>query len=372
MSSIAVLGGGLAGLVASTLLSRKGFRVKLIERKPYPFHRVCGEYISNEVKPFLKANDLYPEEVAPANITQFELTSINGKRAQMPLDLGGFGVSRYYLDHYLARKAVEAGVELVQEKVSNLKFNGNVFQISSVKSSLETQVVVGAFGKRSNVDKAMDRKFINKRSPYLGVKYHIKYEGHDGGTVALHNFQGGYCGINRVENETFNLCYLSERANVRKWGSIERMEKEVVQKNPFLKDIFSTAYFLFEKPEVINEISFETKHPVEDHVLMCGDAAGMITPLCGNGMAIAVHSAKIVAEVIGKHFNGDNLNRRAMEQEYSQQWNDMFRRRLWIGRKIQNMFGAAWLSNAAVGICNNIPPLAHYLMSKTHGKPIDS
>ena len=55
---------------------------------------------------------------------------------------------------------------------------------------------------------------------------------------------------------------------------------------------------LFEKPEVINEITFEKQDPVSNHILMCGDAAGMITPLCGNGMAMAIHSAKILSGLI--------------------------------------------------------------------------
>ena len=70
------------------------------------------------------------------------------------------------------------------------------------------------------------------------------------------------------------------------------MERQVLLKNPHLKRIFSEADFVFGRPEVINEISFETKDPVENHILMAGDAAGMITPVCGNGMAIAIHSGK--------------------------------------------------------------------------------
>ena len=42
--------------------------------------------------------------------------------------------------------------------------------------------------------------------------------------------------------------------------------------------------------------SFAPKKPVEEHILMSGDAAGLITPLCGNGMAMAIRSAKILSE----------------------------------------------------------------------------
>ncbi|MEM9856595.1 MAG: NAD(P)/FAD-dependent oxidoreductase [Bacteroidota bacterium] len=368
MSKVVVIGGGLGGLVASIILSRQGMSVQLFERKKYPFHRVCGEYISNEVRSFLETNNLFPEKVKPANITRFQLTSINGKSATLPLDLGGFGISRYILDEFLAEKAIESGVQVIHERVSNLSFENDKFKIKTSKNEYEADFIVGAFGKRSALDKKLNRAFIKKRSPYIGVKYHIKYEAHDLNTVALHNFKGGYCGINSVGEDTLNLCYLAERENLRQTGSIPKMEKNILMKNPFLNAIFNNAEFLFEKPEVINEISFDTKKPVESHVLMCGDAAGMITPLCGNGMAIAIHSGKMVAETVLKYGLQPNFNRETIEKEYTVRWSNMFRNRLRTGRRIQKMFGAPWLSNTAVAICNNVKPVANYLMSKTHGE----
>ncbi|MFZ5999522.1 MAG: NAD(P)/FAD-dependent oxidoreductase, partial [Bacteroidota bacterium] len=103
---ITVIGGGLAGLTAAILLARKGFQVRLVEKKRYPFHRVCGEFISNEVRNFLEREQLFPSEVSPPAITTFQLTSTGGKKAEMPLDLGGFGISRFYFDHFLYQKAV--------------------------------------------------------------------------------------------------------------------------------------------------------------------------------------------------------------------------------------------------------------------------
>lgn len=99
-------------------------------------------------------------------------------------------------------------------------------------------------------------------------------------------------------------------------ASIDVMEREVLYKNPYLKSIFQNSDFLFKRPITINEISFERKTPVYQHILMTGDAAGMITPLCGNGMAIAIHTAKLCAEAVLQHrqpFNreawSDNIQR---------------------------------------------------------------
>ena len=50
---LSLLAAGLAGLTAALELSRTGIRIALIEKGDFPRHKVCGEYISNEVRPYL-------------------------------------------------------------------------------------------------------------------------------------------------------------------------------------------------------------------------------------------------------------------------------------------------------------------------------
>ncbi len=369
MVDVIVIGGGLAGLINSILLKRAGFDVHLFEEKKYPFHRVCGEYISNEVIPFLERNNLFPKDLNPSSISNFHLSSVKGKSLKMPLDLGGFGVSRYTLDQWLVEKAESLGVEVKPSRIISCEFNEDHHELIDRDGNFhQAKIVVGAFGKRSTLDKSLNRAFIQKRHPFVGVKYHIKTNEVANDVVELHNFQDGYCGTSRVENDVFNLCYLSHRNNLKKNGSIEKMEEQVLFRNPHLKRIFSNSEFLLEKPEVINEITFEKKEPVFNHILMSGDSAGMITPLCGNGMAMAIHSAKVLTETITQHFNG-KLDRPALENDYVKRWNTLFANRLWVGRSIQRLFGSAWTSELAVFLGKNVSPISRFLMNQTHGDP---
>src|SRR5690606_11555043 len=141
--------------------------------------------------------------------------------------------------------------------------------------------------------------------------------------IALHNFKNGYCGISAIENNANCLCYLTERSMVKEYGSIQEMEQHVMSRNPHLNAIFKEASFLFEKPEVINEISFSAKKPIENHVLMAGDAAGLITPLCGNGMAMAIHAGLIGSTEIIRYFH-IHKDRDQLEKLYSSKWNATF------------------------------------------------
>ncbi|SNS95171.1 Dehydrogenase (flavoprotein) [Ekhidna lutea] len=364
-----IIGGGLAGLISAILLRREGFEVVLFEQKKYPFHRVCGEYISNEVVPFLNHHKLFPLALNPTNISQFQLTSVTGKSLEMPLDLGGFGISRKSFDSWLASKAGDEGVVVINDRIVECLFDKDQFNLKSKRGdSFVSDLVIGAFGKRSTLDKSLQRSFIDRRSPYVGVKYHIKTDAIENNKIALHNFKKGYCGLSAVENETYNLCYLTNRSNLKSSGSIPEMEHEVLKKNPFLNHVFTNSDFLFEKPEVINEISFEKKEPVFNHILMTGDSAGMIAPLCGNGMAMAIHSAKMLSELIIENQKA-GFDRKKLELEYASLWNQNFAKRLSTGRFIQKLFGSPLVSEITVQTGKSFKPFANYLMKKTHGQP---
>jgi len=369
--NVIVVGGGLAGLIASIRLVRSGIACTLIEKKNYPFHRVCGEYISNETLPFLKRESLFSETLSPPAINQFQLSSVNGKSTKLSLDSGGFGISRFTLDNFLYQKALHEGVNvIVEQEVESVFFldDEDMFTVKTPRQEFSASLVIGAFGKRSRMDNTLKRGFIQKRSPYVGVKYHIRTN-HPDNLIGLHNFNGGYCGISNIEDGKTNLCYLVQRKQVKRFKGIRDMEETVLFQNPFLKSIFHSADFLFDNPETINEISFETKEPVLNHILMAGDAAGMIAPLCGNGMAMAIHTGKIVSDLIVQAV-AESRSRAWLEAAYADRWTSTFAGRLRTGRLIQNyLFGSAWSSRVAVNLAVHSSWLAKQIIKKTHGLP---
>jgi len=366
---VVIIGGGLAGLAAALLLADHHIAVTLIEKKSYPFHRVCGEYISNEVLPFLRSIGADPAPLHPAAISRFMLSSPTGKIVETDLDLGGFGISRYTLDNYLYQLALQRGVSFkLQTQVQDVTFQDDTFTLKlSDGEELTAAVVLGAFGKRANLDRQLHRKFFQNRSPYIGVKYHIRFK-QPKDLIALHNFKDGYAGISAVEDDRYCFCYLTTRRNLRQHGSIPSMEKAILYQNPHLKQIFEEAEFLYEQPEVINEISFATKTSIENHMLMCGDAAGMIAPLCGNGMAMAIHGGKIAAEHV-VHYFSNGQNREILESNYARAWNRQFKNRLTVGRTVQHLFGHPFLSEVAVSTLNKFPAGIRFIMKYTHGSP---
>lgn len=367
---ILIIGGGLAGLTAAIHLSKIGLKVILIEKNRYPKHKVCGEYISNEVLSYLKWLELDCEILKPTHLSKFQFSFIDGKMLESKLPLGGFGASRFLLDDFLCKKALENGCEIIQDTVENIMFSKNEFTVTTAKNTVfKTEILIGAYGKRSNIDLELNRDFIRKKAPWLAIKAH--YSGvFPSDLVGLYHFKGGYCGVSKVENEKINICYLADYKTFKQYKDIEEYEKNVVSKNPHLKSILENCKPLFEKPLTISQISFEEKKAVDNHMLMIGDTAGLIHPLCGNGMAMAIHSAKIVSELIESYLQNKITSRLELELKYQKEWNRNFRKRLQIGRILATVFQRQKLANGLLRILIQFPFLLPIIIKKTHGKPI--
>ncbi len=334
---------------------------------------MCGEYISLESWDFLIRLGLDLKQMNLPIITNLQVSATNGKIIQQKLPLGGFGISRYILDFGLMEIARSVGVIIEENtKVNNVTFADNKFSVDTSQHDYTAKIVCGSYGKRSNIDVKWKRPFTlaakNKLNNYIGIKYHLKTD-FPADTIALHIFDDGYCGIVKIEEDKYNLCYLTTAGNLQKSnGSVKEMEQTVLTKNPHLKKIFSESEFLFKSPVTISQISFDKKSQVENHVLMSGDAAGMITPLCGNGMSMALHGSKMAAEQIHLFLQG-MVTRTVMEEQYSRQWQKHFSHRLKIGRRIQSIFGNTWLTESFINLASMFPTLVEILIRQTHGKP---
>ena len=366
---VIIIGGGLAGLVSAIHVSKFQKQVLLIEKNTYPKHKVCGEYISNEVLPYLNSLGINPIKEGATQITKVELTTVNSNLIKGDLPLGGFGMSRYFLDNLLAGKAIENGVVMLQGSVESVSFHKDIFKVQTKNLiTFQSKITIGAFGKRSSLDVKMNRKFIQKKSPYLAVKTHVKGNFPEE-LVALHNFKGGYCGVSKVESNAINLCYITEYSSFKKYKNIKEFQEQVVYKNSYLKEIFTSSKAVFEKPLTISQISFETKKPIENHIIMCGDTAGMIHPLCGNGMGMAISSAQIASIEILDFLN-NKISRKELEKNYLRNWNKEFKVRLKTGHFIAWLFRNQTISQIAYSILKAVPFLLPKIIQFTHGKPL--
>jgi len=364
---IHIVGGGLSGLITALHLLKSGFEVIVFERNDYPKHKVCGEYISNEVLPYLNSLDIDPFNHGAIPLKKLHCSSARGKGVMTPLPLGGFGLSRYAFDLLLYKEVLLAGGRVLKEQVEQITYVSGNFEIETLSGNqFKADLVVGAQGKRSNLYIALSRKFIKQKSPWMAVKSHYKADFQQD-LVGLHNFEGGYCGISNVEHGAVNVCYLAKLDSFYHYKDLKRYQEEVLCKNEHLDTFFEEAIPIFKKPLTISQVSFDHKERVSNHVLMCGDSASLIHPLCGNGMAMAIMGARILSNCIVEN-RERGADRQQLEVAYIRQWEEEFKSRLQWGRGLQRILTRPAATNLGIAALQHTPWLFKKLIEQTHGK----
>ena len=103
---------------------------------------------------------------------------------------------------------------------------------------------------------------------------------------------------------------------------------------------------------------------------MCGDSAGMIHPLCGNGMGMAIRSAQIAAQCIIDYLQEKIESRTAMEQAYENKWQHNFKLRLKMGHFMAYLFRQNRIATLMLNVLRIFPFLVPQIIKMTHGKPM--
>jgi menaquinone-9 beta-reductase len=367
----AIIGGGVAGLALAILLAETGRRTILFEKEAYPYHKVCGEYISNESVNFLRKLGLDLSAYDLPRMDQLLLSSVSGISVKRNLSIGGIGFSRYRLDHLLAQKARAGGVEVrAKTKVRDVEFKDDLFEISFGDEKITARAAAGAYGKNSNIDARLDRtiRAPRERDLFIAVKHHLSLPGYNRTHVEMHNFAGGYCGLSAIEDDRVNMSYITRAENLRKCGNrIAELERRVLSKNPFLEKIIADAKFELEKPLVIAHLHFGLKTMVDAHLLMIGDAAGNIAPLSGNGISMALRSASIAAAGIGSFLDG-RTSRAGMETFFEREYKKAFSARIRYARMVHKTFGKPFLNDLSFCFLKIFPFLVDLTQARIHGR----
>ncbi len=368
----AIIGGGVSGLCLAIQLAGSGLNVVLFEKNNYPINKVCGEYISMESHHFLSELGLPLHNWQLPSINELGISSETGFMLNTPLKLGGFGISRYTLDNELYILAIKNGVTVHQNcKIQNITptTNGNTIEVGG--KTYFAELICGSYGKYTPVFVQEQPDYKQKpmsKINYIGVKYHIKTKLSDN-RIELHNFKNGYCGVSKVDRDLYCLCYLSDSRNLLENGNqINTMEENVLHKNPFLKSYFTESEFVTADPLVISNIQFSKKQTHTNSLLLLGDAAGSISPLCGNGMSIGMRASKLLATEIQIYFNG-HRSKMELNKNYDTAWNKAFNTRIKAGSYIQRFFGKRIATHIALKLLNYTPLLTQKVISLTHGQP---
>ena len=369
---IIIIGAGLSGCSAAIQLGQIGYRVLLLEQNHYPIHKLCGEFLSIEViEIFAKLGILDRVRTLGAQpIHRAYLTTASGASFRSQLPSTALGLSRYQLDLMLFERAQSLNVHC-QDLTKVAGVSGDLakgFLVSTNKGNFTSRLVIGAFGKRSPLDRSLARQFIQQKSPWIAYKGH--FTGVDiQDVIELHSFPNGYCGLSQIETGEINVCWIAHQRVMQEELDPELKIPKSLGQNPVLADRFRNMQQTSVNLQGLSQITFALKGNFYNDICMIGDTAGMIAPLCGDGMAMALRSAEIAVPLVSQFLNGEvdvnNINK--FKQNYAIAWQREFQTRLQLGRAMHNCFVQPVLAHLGVNICHAFPFLGSWIIGATRG-----
>jgi len=345
---VAIVGAGPGGSTLAALLAMRGVSVALIDRDTFPRDKLCGEFLSYDALPIVDALGVDLGD-APS-IDRCRVVSRH-RTYEFAFPHAARGVSRMKLDELLFRKAVACGAIPVTRTVSSL-------------ADLGARVIVGAWGRWGRFDQQLDRAFVHDRSHRnFGFKRH--YRGtREPGVIELYSFARGYLGVSDVEDGITNICGLVHADRLAghkgKWDSfIETIRAE----EPPLEAMYARftpaqEQFLSSEPVI-----FRSRSAVEGGVFMIGDASGVIDPLTGNGMAMAIQSAVVAAPYILCALT----DRKSAEDQYREEHRRMFGKRIGWSRRVAALLSRPAMLDQALRLAKT-PAFGAFLLRHTRAR----
>ena len=300
MKSIVVIGGGLSGSAAAIQLARAGREVTVLEREAGPHEKVCGEFLSVEACHDLDRLGLSPATLGAAPIDRVRLH--HGTRSiEARLPFLAQGLSRKVLDEALQQLASGAGAQVMRAvRVSGIA-SGTVL---SNRGDFAAEEILLASGKHDLRGEA--REFPREERGYVGFKMHWRLDpgalAELGSAVELILFDGGYAGLQRVGQTDANLCLVARQSELSATGGDWPSLLGRLMREPIIARRLGNATALFAKPLAIANLPYGFVHRPSQadaaHVWRLGDQAAATASLTGDGMAIALRSARLAADML--------------------------------------------------------------------------
>ena len=275
---IIICGAGPSGSSLAYFLSREGFDVLLLDKAKFPRAKPCAGGFQISVA------DFFPfslEQIAEDKATGFSFKK-NDRCFDVLMGTPiAYTVDRKKFDDFLLKKAIENGVEFIEEcKV--LKVNGG--DVYSNMGKFSGKIVVGAEGVGSVVRRFGRYRRVNNMLKTISADIPFNFE-----KKLAFDFSytdGGYAWI-FPKGDITNVGFGTSPGSFKNGDVIlSRILDDYGFPEPL--NIYKWTYPLFSAPELL----------VWKNTLLIGDAASLANPATGGGIYNAVQSAYLASKAI--------------------------------------------------------------------------
>ena len=297
MTRAIIIGGGLAGGAAAARLAGAGRSPLLFEREVGAHDKICGEFLSVEAGRHLAALGFDTARLGGARIDTMRL-HVGGRTAQTRLPFVATGVTRRALDAALLDHAAGLGADIQRGTSVRRIENGRVL---TAQGKADPGPILLATGKHEL--RGQPRDAGGSISNLIGFKQFFRatpaLRAALAGAVDVTIFAGGYAGLQCVENQRLNMCLLVENARFRTLGGTWPALFAALLREPGLA-LLAGAEPLLDKPLTISAVPYGylAQPSAADAVYRLGDQAAVIPSFCGDGMAMALHSGRLAADML--------------------------------------------------------------------------
>jgi flavin-dependent dehydrogenase len=347
-----VIGGGLAGAMTAVRLAAAGRDVMLVERERSAHHKVCGEFLSPEAVEYLREAGIDSVSLGAVPIEHLRL-SVGSELMEAPLPFRALSVSRCVLDAALLARAAQEGC-IVRRGVAAARVTREAEGWSAEWADGSVQQARTVFLATGKHDLRGWARTSGVQCDLVGFKMHWRLNAAETqalrGSMDLFLFSGGYGGLALVENDSANLCLLVRRSRLRKLGGWPQLLAALIEEDAHIGRRLAGAHPLWERPLAISSIPYGYISHWNSGAWCVGDQAAVIPSFTGDGMAIALHSGALAAEMCLDGKTADEHRRRLRAQ------------------LSKGMFIATWLSRAMVTSAGReLAPLALGLLPQAIG-----
>jgi menaquinone-9 beta-reductase len=323
MTECLVIGGGPAGAMAAMRLVEAGREVVLLEKERAAHHKVCGEFLSSEAARYLRAAGVDPLRLGAAQLLRLRLAT-GEHSVETELPFRALSLSRKVLDAELMARAEDSGCVMQRGvTVERLTREGDGWRADLADGGwMRAQSVFLATGKHDLRGWKREAGIAGARSDFVGFKLHwrLRPEATDAvrDAMELFLFRGGYGGLSLVEGDAANLCLVVRRAVLSASGGWTGLLLRICARNRQLRRRLDGAQPMWERPLAVGWIPYGFL--AREYDRRChgewrlGDQAAVIPSFTGDGMAIAMHSGALAAEMYLAGRSADEYQRRLAGQ----------------------------------------------------------
>ena len=320
-----IVGAGPAGSMMAKEMASLGYDTMVVEkRQEIGAPKRCAEGITKH------GLDKFGIKLHPlcisGRIGGAMLYSPSGKRVTMEgKEMEGYVLERKIFEKWLASEAIKKGANyMIKSHAIAMKRHNGMWRVEiqtvEGKKSMEARLVIGADGVESKVGKWAGLKTVNKITDYhSGIQFEMANVNAEENYI--HLFFGrdvaplGYAWIfPKAFSSNVGLGILEKGAKMRAYDYLIKFIKE------------HDEFFKNAQPIEINGGGVPVAHFTEmvaDGVMLVGDAAQLVNPIHGGGIARALHSSIMAAEIADKAFKRNDFSKE-MLKEYERKWDEEY------------------------------------------------